>query len=334
VALPWYVIVGVRTDGAWLAGFLGKHNVARFTGAMEGHSGSVFYYVAAELVGFFPWSCFLPPAIYCLWKRLRSKNDLSTRSADTFVACWAGLYLVFFSLARTKLPSYVLPCYPALAIATGAFLDEWLRRPATIARWWFRSALYTPALVGVVLVIGLPIVAAQLLPGEEWLGVFGIMPIVGTAALIWAERTGRNALVPHLFAAMSVVFIASLVGGAAVQVSQRSTSPAIAAAVRNAAGSDARLIGFRHFDPTLPFYLHCEVPLVDSAEQLRAACERWPEACIVTRDEHLNDLAAALGASPEIISRHPRFLRKHGELVVALPHNDRVIAQQSDRQTR
>jgi 4-amino-4-deoxy-L-arabinose transferase-like glycosyltransferase len=73
------------------------------------------------MIGFFPWSCFLPLAIDRLVRRLASRDGATTREADMFVACWAGAYLTFFSFAGTKLPSYVLPCYPALAIITGYF---------------------------------------------------------------------------------------------------------------------------------------------------------------------------------------------------------------------
>ena len=49
----------------------------------------------------------MPGLIDSAWRSLR------------FLACWAGLYVTFFTLAGTKLPSYVLPCYPALAVMTG-----------------------------------------------------------------------------------------------------------------------------------------------------------------------------------------------------------------------
>lgn len=174
VALPWYVTVGIKTDGAWLVGFLGKHNVQRFTGAMEGHSGPVVYYLIAVLIGFFPWSCLMPIGVYRLVRRLALGTSNADRNADTFVACWAGLYIGFFSLS-TKLPEpYVLPAYPVLAPLTGKLIDEWLRSPSLVPKLWFRLAIYMPAVVGVALAIGLPIMASHLLPGEQWLGVLGV----------------------------------------------------------------------------------------------------------------------------------------------------------------
>ncbi|MCE9605806.1 MAG: glycosyltransferase family 39 protein [Planctomycetia bacterium] len=335
VALPWYVTVGIKTDGQWLVGFLGKHNVARFTGAMEGHSGPIFYYAIAVLIGFFPWSCLLPIGIYRLIRRLQLGAPNPDRNADTFLACWAGLYIGFFSLASTKLPSYILPCYPALALLTGKLIDEYLRSPALVPRVWFRCALYTPAIIGVTLAVALPIMATYLLPGEQWLGALGISLIFGTIALVaLANRAPVGSpfayRVPTAFALMAVTFTTSLVAVAAGRISLHTTSPQIVRAAHEIAGPGAPLIGFRHYEPTLIFYARREIPSVHTSEDLHAALRRLPGACIVTRDEHLGDLSAALESVPDIPVRRPRFLRRHGEVVLVVPKTTALAAAQRD----
>jgi hypothetical protein len=308
----------VKTEGAWLAGFLGVHNVGRFTSTMEGHGGSILYYPVAVLVGFFPWSCFLPQAIYDLARRLRSADEAATREADLFTACWAGAYLTFFSLAGTKLPSYVLPCYPALAVVTGVLIDRWLGGTAPVSRGWFRAALVTPAVVGAAVVVALPIVASRLLPSDEWLGVLGVSLIVGAAALLWSARR-RPHLVPAIFAAMSVTFITSLVAGGASRVSRHSVSPAVAADARAAFGDEARIVCFGHFEPTLVFYAQRQVSVVYEAADVPGLLARTPSACLVTRDDLLDELTQVLGGPPQIVARHPRAWRGAGEVVVVRP---------------
>lgn len=334
VALPWYVLVGIRTDGEWLAGFLGKHNVARFTGAMENHSGPIYYYLVAILVGFFPWSCFLGPAIHRLVQRLRSDEHADTRAADTFVACWAGLYVVFFSLARTKLPSYVLPCYPALALLVGAYLDEAVRRLAALPRFWYRAGLWSPVLVGSMLVIGLPIAASYTMPQLAWLGWIGVPLIVGGAAAVVADRRDLNISAPAMFAVTAIVFVTTLHAWAASRISQDATSPQLVAAARAATGSAPRLIGFRHFEPTLAFYAQSQVPLVFNAAELKAALARHPDACIVALDDDLADLRAALGTDPQIAATLPRLLRRNDRLILAVPASSHVADRSSDKTLR
>ena len=63
LAGPWYVMVGLRTDGAWLADFYAKYNIRPLTQPFLGHSGPFWYYVPAILIGFFPWSVFLGPGL-------------------------------------------------------------------------------------------------------------------------------------------------------------------------------------------------------------------------------------------------------------------------------
>jgi 4-amino-4-deoxy-L-arabinose transferase-like glycosyltransferase len=329
IALPWYVAVGIRTNGDWIEGFLFKHNVERFTGTMEGHSGSIFYYPLTILVGFFPWSCLLPIGIYRIVIRLRT--EARANPADLFLAVWAGLYVTFFTLAGTKLPSYVLPCYPALAVITGKLIDEWLTRRESVPRAWFHWALGTPAIVGTLLALGLPIAAGYFMPGEAWLGLVGAPLVAGSLAMAWLLRSGRAAWVPGAFALTAVAFVTSLVGPAASRISLHATSPAIVRAAHEAAGPETPLIAFRHYEPTLVYYARGEVPTVETAEQLLAELRRRPGACVVTRDEHLSDLAVALRGEPHIAARHRRFLRRRGEVVLAIPPTtaDAVADRQS-----
>ena len=117
IALPWYIAVADRTNGEWITGFLGTHNVGRFMQPMEHHRGLPIYYIVAVLAAFFPdpFSC---RSDFGMISSVRRKGH--HHCAAAFLLCWVGCYVSFFTLAATKLPNYVVPCYPALAVATGS----------------------------------------------------------------------------------------------------------------------------------------------------------------------------------------------------------------------
>ena len=129
VAGPWYVLVGLRTDWQWPAQFFGVHNFGRFLNAMDNHKGPIFYYVGIVLVLFFPWSIVMLGTLSELVRQ--SARTMHRRQGAILIACWIAVYFGFFSLCSTKLPSYVVPMYPALAIATALFLEA-LGLPARI----------------------------------------------------------------------------------------------------------------------------------------------------------------------------------------------------------
>ncbi|MCA9179063.1 MAG: glycosyltransferase family 39 protein [Planctomycetales bacterium] len=200
VALPWYVWVGVRTDGAWLEGFFLEHNLGRAMRPMESHGGGVWFYPLALLVGFFPWSIFAAPSFL---DALRSQGR--ARVAVVFCACWIGVYVGLFTIARTKLPSYVTPCYPALALLTARQLDRWRRHVTCFSPRWTRAGLAIVGLVGVCVLAGLPVAARQLLPGEEWLGAAGLIPL-GVACACWRLHDRRPQMV-RAFTAGAVLLV-------------------------------------------------------------------------------------------------------------------------------
>ncbi len=121
IAFPWYVLVLAANGWAFVEGFVIKHHVIRFTGVISSHAGPLWFYLPVALVGFFPWSGFLPRAFWRAGTVARRRE--ARENADCLLvtcACWAGGVLIVFSLAGTKLPSYLFPAFPALALLVGA----------------------------------------------------------------------------------------------------------------------------------------------------------------------------------------------------------------------
>jgi len=313
VALPWYVAVGIETDGRWLAGFLGNHNLGRFMRPMEGHRGPIFFYIPAILAGFFPWSVFLPAGVVQAVKQVRRRADW--HRGYVFSLCWAGLYVGFFSLARTKLPNYVLPAYPALALTTAALLVRWQRQPDAVSRRLARAALAIVALAGAAMLIGIPIAAHLLLPGDELLGLLGLIPLTGAALAAWQWRRGRTDRLIQCFAAMSILLATAVLGIASAHVSRHQNSPAMATLARNASPAGRRIATFEYYAPSLVYYARQRVPECRNSEQVREFFSASGPAFLVTRPDHLQKLAFALPPDVKVLARQRRFLRK-GDLVL------------------
>jgi hypothetical protein len=118
IGLSWYLLLGLTSPQGfgYLRELFGQHNVGRFTQAMEGHDGPIFYYVIVILVGFLPWSPLVVPALID-WRR----QDPSTERHRLLrlVLVFVAVTFVFFSIAATKLPNYILPVLPSLALLIG-----------------------------------------------------------------------------------------------------------------------------------------------------------------------------------------------------------------------
>lgn len=119
VSLPWYFLMYRVHGKEFIDVFFGFHNVIRFL-EPEHKIGDVFYYYFPILLGgFFPWSIFLPLGV---WQVFREKEE-KIRKAGLFSIIWILVIFIFFSAARTRLPTYIFPLYPAAALLMGRVLD-------------------------------------------------------------------------------------------------------------------------------------------------------------------------------------------------------------------
>jgi 4-amino-4-deoxy-L-arabinose transferase-like glycosyltransferase len=220
VAIPWYVCVGMRTNGAWLRGFFFEHNLGRALNAMEGHQGGWWFYPAASLVGLFPWSLLLIPILIWTAKNIRLRPHSSIIQLGVI---WMLVYVVLFSVAKTKLPSYITPCYPGAALCIGGFIADWSRnRNALSARWLVIGAVVF-ALAGTSIMAGLHFASVdQALPRLSWQGVWAIgFLAVAVAMALNARRLSMAMPAFNLtlgILAASVLFLGGLFGVASPTV--------------------------------------------------------------------------------------------------------------------
>jgi 4-amino-4-deoxy-L-arabinose transferase-like glycosyltransferase len=123
VAGPWYALEYLRRGDAFIAGFFLRHNVERFMSPLQGHRGNLFYYLPAALLLLLPYSgLFL--------RILPGLRRLRATPLDSFLWCWFLFVLVFFSLAGTKLPHYLLhgvtPLFVLMAMRRCTLESRWL----------------------------------------------------------------------------------------------------------------------------------------------------------------------------------------------------------------
>ncbi|MDF5707365.1 MAG: glycosyltransferase family 39 protein [Nostoc sp. S4] len=118
LSVPWYALVIWRNGWNYINAFFGYHNLERFTEVVNGHSAPWYFYFLIVLLGFAPYSVYLPVAIFRLkfWQRSRWLSQERFQQLSLFAWFWFAGVFGFFTIAVTKLPSYVLPLMPAAAI--------------------------------------------------------------------------------------------------------------------------------------------------------------------------------------------------------------------------
>ncbi len=331
VALPWYIWVGVETQGVWLADFLGKHHFERATEPMERHSGPFFYYLPALLAGTFPWAMVLPLSFF--WGCTRLVQGGPVGRATLLLCCWAGVYVLVYSAVQTKLPHYIAPAYPAVALLIAAFLQRWVmaeKSPTASTdpladarsprlRWALRIGFLSVPVVGAIIVIAVFIAARLLLPGQEIIAVVGLIPVVG-GWLAWRyyEADQRVYAVTAL-SAVALSLVLTTFAWALPRVTRFQHTVMLAKTI-----GDRPVAACSYFRSTLAFYLRrpCRRLGVNGVEQF---WRKHPDGLVVVLPGTLERLQKVVSPGHRLVTvkSFRRFLRSSEVLLVQQePHPD------------
>jgi 4-amino-4-deoxy-L-arabinose transferase-like glycosyltransferase len=322
IAAPWFIAVSLR-NGEFAHFFFVQEHLQRFTSKMHGRYQPAWYFLPILAFGLAPW---LLPFFSSLFSSLRNafinKSEKRSDGFDPalFLALWASLVFAFFSVSGSKLPSYILPIFPAVALLIGRWIERARPRRLLAAQ----CALACVAGIALAFLGSLvsgkfsPELAAGYVP---WLRVAGaILAVASIAAGIAAWRGRTMASVALLAAGSFACTLTALSGHATL-------SPAYS--IASQAGSipgDAKVFAVDFYDHTLPWYLRRPVTMVAYKDELEVAIRWEPEKFIPDLAGFARAWASApaayavLSASSfehvkketsipmEIVSRGPRYI--------------------------
>src|SRR5665213_1226849 len=253
LVLPWFIAIFWRAGDAFFADSIGGDMLSKLT-AQESHGAPPGAYLLLFWLTFWPGAPLAGMAAPAVWRARREPGA-------QFLLAWLVPSWIVFELVLTKLPHYVLPLYPAIAILTIGALERrilsrsWLRRGAA---WWFAI----PALTSVIAVIGAVTVTRQ--------PVFLAWPFVAVALIFglvaWWLYDDNHAERSLLNAVASAMFMAVAIYGIVVPaLTPLFPSAEIARALRNVVcvGPKAAAAGFH--EPSLVFMTGTETLLTDGS---------------------------------------------------------------------
>ena len=124
-AAPWYIWMITKYGQPFIHEFFYNDHWRRWLEAEHKSNDHWFFYPVTMLAGMFPWTLFLAAGLIGLYKK--SRQGIST--FDHFILSWILIVFIVFQSAHSKLASYILPIFPALAFLAGDFIEEQLSYP-------------------------------------------------------------------------------------------------------------------------------------------------------------------------------------------------------------
>ena len=121
IALPWFVWVQVRNPEFFQFFFIREH-FGRYALDEHRRAGAWYYFLAMLLIGSLPWSFMYFRAMFSSWRD--SPINHFVINPLRLLILWVIAIVVFYSLSRSKLPGYILPVYPALAVLLGCYVQR------------------------------------------------------------------------------------------------------------------------------------------------------------------------------------------------------------------
>ena len=283
ITAPWFALVAKRNP-EFLEFFFIHEHLQRFTQDDHSRTGPIYYFIPLLLIGFLPWIAQIPSSIAQAWRERRSYF-----SPSWLLVCWFLVILGFFSISHSKLPGYIIPIFPALAMLVGNCLDRNLGLINSLSKSWQLQTLGF-AMLGFVGFFFLSAIGQQARPDEieaypqytHWV-IAALIALIGFSlfAFVQSKRNGLTSITSFA----SGFFLCAIIAGTGHEVLGRAVSGIdLANQVKASIPKNANIYSVRILDHTVPFYLGRTMVMVEFPDELEFGVNQEPDLWLPSLD--------------------------------------------------
>ncbi|MDD4929883.1 MAG: glycosyltransferase family 39 protein [Gallionella sp.] len=308
ITAPWFYLV-MQANPEFFDRFFIYEHYTRFTTKDLGRYQPWYYFVPVLLAGALPWTVLLFDAMFrsafAAPGESRDAGEGKPFNAGRFLLIWAVFIYGFFTISGSKLPSYLLPMFPALVLLMGRRITQMRER----VLFWQIAVVLPVALLFLVLAVNVGKFAdtanqIELYPDySAWLIAASLILLSGLSggmALLWRAQKPAAVLVIAL-----TMLLATQIGVSGYNTIARERSAKhIAEAIRSQVSPSVPFYSVLTYEQTLPFYLKRTFTLVQYQDEMGFGIRQEPDRWVPTLDA----FAKVWAAQPEAWAIMPTYV--------------------------
>jgi 4-amino-4-deoxy-L-arabinose transferase-like glycosyltransferase len=281
ITTPWFVMVSLKNPEFPYFFFIHEH-LQRFTSNVHNRSGPWYYFIPILLLGIVPWLGVLAQS---LWE---GRHDTTSGfQPKKMLLVWSVFIFFFFSISGSKLPSYILPIFPALALLIACYLEKASYKAVVFAA----GLLAFFSAIGLIFVPRIPMLGTKAyeLPLYQsyayWIGAAAIVGVSGSLVSIWLARRQKES-------AIVMLAVTGFIGGQLLMLGHEPLGR-YAAGILHVPAIQAELTpqtpiyAVGQYEQALPFYLRRTLILVEHADEMEFGLQQEPQLWLPKRDEFI-----------------------------------------------
>lgn len=232
-----------------------------------------------------------------------------------FLLLWILAYMAIFTIARTKLPNYILPVIVPCSLVTARFLERWRKETLELPAWFPVTSAVGLGVIGLAIGGGLAaaggvgelaVLRQRFFPALVPFAPLGLVFVAAGGVLVWAARTGRRTLYVRGLVVSALVLLAPLAAYATAALNGAKAPSAIARhtpAYRPEVDQRILALNVGHL-PSINFYTRRDIDPVDDIDKLAFFADQPLPVIGLLRE---NDAAAFQAKYPEAMEEVGRF---------------------------
>nr|WP_245411045.1 glycosyltransferase family 39 protein [Microvirga flavescens] len=301
IVLPWFIAIALKSHGAFFAASVGQDMLGKVGTAQRYHWAPPGFYLTAFFATFWPGAILASIAIPFAWNNRRE-------DAIAFALAWVVPSWLIFEAVPTKLPHYVMPLYPAIAIVTVMAIGRSFVGPH---RPLAKISTFLIPFIPVGLTIGLPIANWNLDQTLPYRALPALIVSSGIALYAWRLFV-KGRVVACLSASLfSAIFLAiGVFGFAQLDLRSLKISPRLAQAARDVACPKPLVATLGYREPSLVFLTGTNLDMLETGEEAAAFLAKGGCRVVFVEKRFEDDFRAAsarLKVSPALSTRVTGF---------------------------